>query len=574
MKKLVRFCIGLAIVWLFGISQSLIAQVLLYDNFVYPAGEALTDHNWIQQQTTTTFPLAVAADGLTYPGYVGSAIGNSVLLGVEGQDVFRGFTKQTLAGDLYLAFMAKVTSATTAGDYFIAFKESPTSATNANYRGRVWVKSDGTNNIAFGITKGAVTTPIVPNYTALSYALNTTYLIVVKYIRIDGDPNDSVKLFVNPVTTSPEPAAAAINPDITSGTDLTGLGSVLLRQGTNGSSPTVVVDGIRVSTTWQSALNASNVSTLSDLKVDGTTVSGFSPTIYTYNDTVPAGQASVTLASTPTDWTATTNTSVAASVPGVSTIVVTAENGTSSSIYTVTHAYNYFMVSTSVAPAASGAISGGGVVAGGLPTTLTASPNAGYIFENWTENGNILGTDPQLVIPVVSSDHNIVGHFIQSSNTFTVTATPNPVDGGTITGSGNVTAGGSITLTATENPQFAFINWSENGNILGTDLSLTLTNVQANHSILGNFRSTVGIADQKPAEVVVYSSPSLGIITIKSSTPVTRFEVIGMDGRIIHSQSVNSENFQLSTAGYTGGTYIFRIMTSDKIFTKKVVIIK
>jgi len=573
MKQFIRFFSGLALICLFGAVGQLNGQVLLYDNFNYPAGEFLTDHNWLQQQTTATFPIAVGTENLSYSGYVGSGIGNSAVLGIEGQDVFRGFTKQTLPGNLYMSFMVKVTAATATGDYFIAFKESSTSTTNSNYRGRVWVKSDGGSNIAFGITKGAMTSPMVPNYSGTTYALNTTYLLVVKYIRLDGDPNDSVKLFINPVAGSPEPSSAAvINPDIDSGTDLTGLGSVLLRQGTNGSSPTVIVDGVRVSKSWQTALNVSDISTLSDLKVDGTTIYGFSPTIFNYNDTVPSGQTSVLLTSATSCAAATSTTNAATSIPGISTIQVTAETGTSTSTYTVTHAYEFFMISVSIAPASSGAVSGGGVVGGGLPTTLTASPNAGYIFENWTENGNIIGTTPVLTIPAVLGNHDIVCHFVASSNTFTVTAMPNPVDGGTITGSGNVTSGGNITLTATENPGFIFDNWTESGNVLGSNQSLTLTNVQANHSIVANFHYVDFINDQVKTGINVIAGTES--ISLRSSSVILDLCIYSMDGRVAYKARPNTNSVIVPSGTWMSGTYILKARASDRVFTQKVIIIK
>ena len=46
-----------------------------------------------------------------------------------------------------------------------------------------------------------------------------------------------------------------------------------------------------------------------------------------------------------------------------------------------------------------------------------------------------------------------------------------PADGGTITGAG--TASGNITLTATPNPGYDFVNWSLEGTVVGTDLTYT-----------------------------------------------------------------------------------------------------
>jgi hypothetical protein len=644
MKRFLQVTSGIFVFCFLVYLQPLKGQVLMLENFDYPAGDFLTDHNWIQQQTTSTFPVSVNAGNLTYTGYVGSGIGNSTALGVEGQDVFRGFVKQTLPGTIYMTFLAKVTAATTAGDFFISLKESATSPTNANYRGRVWVKADASNNIAFGVTKGAMTAPMVPNYTGYTYSLNTTYLMVMKFTIVEGTvPNDSAQLFINPVIGNPEPAPMVICPDVLTGSDL-GLGSVLLRQGTNGSSPAVVVDGIRVSKTWQAAISPSNVSTLSSLQVDGTSVSNFIPNVYAYNDTVPFGQPSIALASATTCIMATQVATATPTIPGVSTIVVTAENGTSTSTYSITHSYFFYTIAVSANPAGYGTVSGGGVLPWGIPATVTAtpntgygfinwtefgnvvsanpaytfdpvnntefvahfgqlyqvtasavpaaggnitgagpvvaggtatlnaSPNTGYIFENWTENGNVIGTAPVLILTNVTANHNIEGNFTQSTSTFTVSAVSNPSGAGVITGTGNVPAGGSVTLTASQNWGYVFVNWTENSIVLGTATSLTLDNVQANHSIVANFRDVgVGVDDMTISDITMYPTPAEGVVHVKAPFMIKEIRVFDMTGRMVWSQEIGGNAATLDFSGWNKGLYLVSVATGDRIFTRRII---
>jgi hypothetical protein len=389
------------LILLTGISQTGRGQVLMYDNFDYPAGDSLIHHNWLTQLTNLTNAILVSNEGLSYPGYPCSGIGNGASIGTTGQDVFRGFTKQTLPGSiLYMACLAKVTSATT-GDVFIAFKESATSPTNANFRGRVWAKVDASNNLAFGISKGAITAPATANYTNAVYSLNTTYLLVVKYKIIEGTTNDSAFLFVEPMLGGPEPEPTVVATDMTP-SDV-GLGSVLLRQGTTGSSPTVIVDGVRVARTWQHVLNISDIASLSDIKVDALTVGGFSPDVLTYNDTVPAGQTSVSVLATKTDWAATMQETIASTIPGVSTILVTAENGTATKTYTINHAYAYYAVTVAELPASSGTVSGGGVYGEGFNATVTATAATNYKFLNWTDGGTEVSTNAIYTFPVTGN---------------------------------------------------------------------------------------------------------------------------------------------------------------------------
>lgn len=81
--------------------------------------------------------------------------------------------------------------------------------------------------------------------------------------------------------------------------------------------------------------------TLSDLKVNGTTIAGFSPATINYNYLVPAGSVTVpTVTATPAQSAATVQVLPTASIPGITSVVVTAPDGITNRTYTVnfTHA--------------------------------------------------------------------------------------------------------------------------------------------------------------------------------------------------------------------------------------------
>ena len=59
--------------------------------------------------------------------------------------------------------------------------------------------------------------------------------------------------------------------------------------------------------------------------------------------------------------------------------------------------------------------------------------------------------------------------------TFTVIATANPTDGGTVTGGGTYNQSQSCTVTATANSGYVFTNWTENGTVVSTNASYNFT---------------------------------------------------------------------------------------------------
>ncbi len=235
----------------FAFSTTTWGQLLLEENFDYPAGDSLNVlHGWVVQPTASYVnTIKVVSPGLTYANYP-SVVGNGVMVDTTGQDIYRTFTSDTL-GSKYASFLVNITKATTAGDYFFHFTQSAGSTT---FRGRVFAKLSG-SDIVFGLLKGSTGTAA---YTTTTYAMNTTHLVVLKYTFNTGSAtNDSVYLFINPPIGAVEPI-----PDLRYGStdaDFTSFGVINLRQGAVDNAPRLTLDGIRVGTSWSQIFPTFNV---------------------------------------------------------------------------------------------------------------------------------------------------------------------------------------------------------------------------------------------------------------------------------------------------------------------------
>jgi hypothetical protein len=260
----------LVIVALLAMSATAFGSLLLEENFDYTVGDSVLDHGWNLTGTNYAPAIYVYSPGLTYTGYASSGIGNAAKVDTNGQDVNKTYSSQT-SGIVYASFMANVQIAKTGGDYF--FHLGPLSI-GSTFNGRVYVKNDGSGNLAFGLGKWTETATYTATY---DYALNTTYLIVLKYEIVSGATNDLVSLFVfSSGAPTNEPITPTIGPFTYSNTDPGNIGSVALRQGSNTSGPAVIVDGIRIGQSWTDVLPSSAVPTkLTILSVNG----GVSPTV-------------------------------------------------------------------------------------------------------------------------------------------------------------------------------------------------------------------------------------------------------------------------------------------------------
>ncbi|GAB1404483.1 hypothetical protein MASR1M74_16620 [Lentimicrobium sp.] len=144
-----------------------------------------------------------------------------------------------------------------------------------------------------------------------------------------------------------------------------------------------------------------------------------------------------------------------------------------------------YTITTISSPAESGTVTGAGTYTANQTATLIAAPAVGYEFVNWTENGDVVSTDSEYTF-TVTSDRTLVANF--QTQTFTITATSSPVEGGTVTGAGNYAYNQTATLIATTAVGYEFVNWTENGDVVSTDSEYTFT-VTSDRTLVANFET-------------------------------------------------------------------------------------
>ena len=225
------------------------AQLLLMENFDYPVGDSLTGHGWTAHSGAGSNTIRTDFPGLIYPGYPANRGLSAVLYG-PGEDINKTFQTAS-AGNIYVSFLVSVTSASTSGDYFLHLGPNPIGST---FRCRVFVRRDTSNNLAFGLLKGLSSGS--PAYTPFVFMTNATYLCVVKYAFHAGSTTDdevSLYIFSGSWLPASEPSSPTIGPLTDASSDLGTAGCVALRQGGAATAPNMLIDGIRVATSWSQA---------------------------------------------------------------------------------------------------------------------------------------------------------------------------------------------------------------------------------------------------------------------------------------------------------------------------------
>ena len=143
--------------------------------------------------------------------------------------------------------------------------------------------------------------------------------------------------------------------------------------------------------------------------------------------------------------------------------------------------------------AENGTVEGAGTYKRGTSVTLTAAPNDGYEFVNWTVGGKEVSTANPYTF-TVNDNITLVANFKEAAaKTYTITTS---ATNGTVEGAATVVESESVTLTATANPGYKFVNWTIGGVEVSTDNPYTFVPTE-DATVVANF-------EQLPPETVYF----------------------------------------------------------------------
>jgi hypothetical protein len=303
-----RFHSVLAVALLASCAGRASGTLLLYDSFNYgPSGTSLGtagSPTWVKNGSSPD-PTVQNVGGLTYPGlqvsndtkslqYDGSGVnaGSGAPAATDGTTLASG---PYTSGSLYYSLLLKVTAVqTTGGNGFatginltqgaymaglqtLAATGAPTTTTSAApllIRSGDGTQFSSTYQLGTSKTSVAADRQFYASQNFTTGAVAQTVFVVLKY-TFDPVGGDSAKLFVNPFPGAPEPGPQLT---VTAGTNLSlgspaGIKSFFVRN--NSVEPdTMLIDELRIGTTWQDVTPAGQAPTATPGTLYGTDGSG------------------------------------------------------------------------------------------------------------------------------------------------------------------------------------------------------------------------------------------------------------------------------------------------------------
>jgi hypothetical protein len=231
-----------------------------------------------------------------------------------------------------------------------------------------------------------------------------------------------------------------------------------------------------------------------------------------------------------------------------------------------------YSVSLSANPQQAGTVTGGGTATAGSQLTVQATANQDWEFVNWTENGSQVSTNASYTF-TVTGNRDLVANFIQI---LTITAVCNPDNAGSIIGAGAFTAGSMVNLQAIANAGFKFYSWTENGNIVSTNVLYSFV-ASVNRALVANFLSTVEIPEATTTEVKLYPNPTDAMVYLETpGSSITKVLVTDPSGRMVFQIFPTDGEWRVSIdlSGLKGGVYAIQITSKNGTLTTRKVVLQ
>ena len=201
------------------------------------------------------------------------------------------------------------------------------------------------------------------------------------------------------------------------------------------------------------------------------------------------------------NWTVTSGTATFANPNSANTTVTLSSNATIRANFTQSGGGATYTLTVTRNPDAGGTTNPSSQqsnIQSGTPVSISANPNNGYTFTNWTvTNGTatIANANSQSTTVSLTSNATVRANFTQSGGggNYTLTVNRSPTNGGTTTpaqSQSNITAGQAVNISATASSGYTFTNWtvsSGTATFANAGSASTTVTLSSNATITANF---------------------------------------------------------------------------------------
>ena len=150
-----------------------------------------------------------------------------------------------------------------------------------------------------------------------------------------------------------------------------------------------------------------------------------------------------------------------------------------------------------------------------------------------------------------------------------ITATVNPENAGTVTGAGTYKEIETVTLTATANEGYKFLNWTEDGTIVSNEAKY-LFMATKDRNLVANFVTTEGI-DELSSAFNIYPNPANDRLHIESKVKINEVTIYDVYGRQQELSAISGQQTVIDVTSLNNGIYFVKIVTDNGEVVKRFV---
>jgi uncharacterized repeat protein (TIGR02543 family) len=222
--------------------------------------------------------------------------------------------------------------------------------------------------------------------------------------------------------------------------------------------------------------------------------------------------------------------------------------------------FETYTVTATASPTAGGTVTGSGTYPVGQSATVTATANSGYLFFGWYKDSTKVSTNKSYTF-TVTENVTLTAKFSPLSMNYTVTATANPSEGGTVSGGGSYSAGKTATVTATPKSGWHFIGWFEDNVKVSDNASYSFT-------VTENATLTAKFVKDNPTQNAKLNMPQSAEVGYKSTVTVTATAEGVPEGYFV---ALYDGDTQIAKGDNKTVSCTMKKMTGSKTLTAKIV---
>ena len=235
-----------------------------------------------------------------------------------------------------------------------------------------------------------------------------------------------------------------------------------------------------------------------------------------------------------------------------------------------------YTITATANPGTAGSVTGGGTFTEGATVTLTATPNSGYEFVNWTKGGIEVSTNATYSFTANASASYVANFQTAAATTFAVTTTANPAAGGTATfavgtnpatTSATVASGTGVTLYAVANDGYRFVNWTKGGMEVSTNATHNVTITEASNFV-ANFEEEAAATEYPTPTGATYENNYLTSVTTTGGDTNIDYSANAHPGQKLvvvpgKVQLAKGESFTMNLVAYSLGAGSISVTRED-----------